>query len=368
MAIEWDKNTLLLLHGESLDDSSFYTVPITNNGAEISSEQSKFGVKSFYFAGNSSLTFDSSVCDFKDGDFTVDWWEYQTVTPKGARFCTQLKANTGFSVGNGGTSLNLNKSYKTPGWDVINASSVLSASVNEWTHWAVERYGTSILVFKNGQKAYEKSIGDITLEIDLSISSAIGVNAGNNQFFTGYIDEFRISDVARWTEDFTPPTEPYKPYTGSYVPEPEPGDEPVDPSEFQSKLDWSVRDYLNHDALTRIEKNCKILNDKLREYGYIAPIDFRKWDVGEYPTPTQLERIRSNINALQDAWFAVPEWRELMAVYRPDKLETINAEQVNAQEWDLQQMYDYLQAMVKVFELKQSGTLFMIAGGIYNAG
>ena len=110
------------------------------------------------------------------------------------------------------------------------------------------------------------------------------------------------------------------------------------------------------------------MNDKLRDYGYISPIDFRKWSAGEYPTPTQLERIRSNINALQDAWFAVPEWRELMAVHRPDGFETINAEQINAQEWDLQQMYDHLQAMIKVFDLKQSGTPFMIAGGIFNAG
>lgn len=92
------------------------------------------------------------------------------------------------------------------------------------------------------------------------------------------------------------------------------------------------------------------------------------WTSGEYPTPTQLERIRSNINALQNVWFAVPEWRELMAVHRPDGRETINAEQVNAQEWDLQQMHDYLQAMVAAFELKQAGTLFMIAGGVLNAG
>lgn len=130
----------------------------------------------------------------------------------------------------------------------------------------------------------------------------------------------------------------------------------------------TAQDFWNYTDLNRVESWTQYLREQLNTYGYAAQITSKTWTAGEYPTPTQLARIRSNINALQDVWFSVPEWRELMAVYRPDGRETINAEQVNAQEWDLQQMHDYLQAMVKVFELKQSGTLFMISGGLYNAG
>ena len=136
----------------------------------------------------------------------------------------------------------------------------------------------------------------------------------------------------------------------------------------QLNYNHSTQEFWNHSDLNRVEEWTQYLCDSLNTYGYNVKITPKTRSVGEYPTPTQLERIRSNINALQDMWFAVPEWREMMAVYRPDGRETINAEQVNAQEWDLQQMYDYLQAMVKVLELKQSGTLFMIAGGLYNAG
>lgn len=369
MAIEWDKNTLLLLHGETLEDSSFYKVPIANNGVQVSKDQSKFGRKSLYFDGtNSYIQFLSSVVDFGESDFTFDWWEYP-LGISGTVFCSQNVGSTGMILAYDGYRIRLNSDYTSTGWDLINNEYAFDGKeLNKWTHWAVVRHNDVLKVYRDGTLNYEKTIGAVSLKINTEKTAQIGTNPGINSFFNGYIEEFRISDVARWTTDFQPPTSPYNPSTGSDIQEPEHGDEPVDPSEFSSKLNWSVSDYLNHDDLTRIERNCKILNDKLREYGYIAPIDFRKWAVGEYPTPTQLERIRSNINALQDVWFAVPEWRELMAAHRPDGRETINAEQVNAQEWDLQQMHDYLQAMVKVFELKQAGTQFMIAGGVLNAG
>lgn len=136
----------------------------------------------------------------------------------------------------------------------------------------------------------------------------------------------------------------------------------------QLNYNHTAQDFWNYSDLNRVEEWTQYLCDRLNTYGYGVKIAPKTWSIGEYPTPTQLERIRSNINALQDGWFAVPEWRELMAAHRPDGRETINAEQVNAQEWDLQQMHDYLQAMVMVFELKQAGSPFMIAGGLYNAG
>ena len=128
------------------------------------------------------------------------------------------------------------------------------------------------------------------------------------------------------------------------------------------------QNFWNYTDLNRVESWTQYLRDQLNTYGYAAQITSKTWTAGEYPTPTQLARIRSNINALQTAWFAVPEWRELMAVYRPDGRETIDAVQVDAQERDLQWCYDYLQAMVEVFKIKQAGTPFMIAGGLYNAG
>ena len=33
---------------------------------------------------------------------------------------------------------------------------------------------------------------------------------GTNLYYKGYMDEIRVSNVARWTESFVPPTQPYR--------------------------------------------------------------------------------------------------------------------------------------------------------------
>lgn len=130
----------------------------------------------------------------------------------------------------------------------------------------------------------------------------------------------------------------------------------------------TAQEFWNYGDLNRVNEWTLYIKNQLSALGYNASIASRTWKAGDYPTPNKLATIRNNINALKNAWFTPEGWRELKKVTRDDGRETINAEQVNAQEWDLQQMHDYLQAMVNAFELKQAGTLFMIAGGVLNAG
>lgn len=117
---------------------------------------------------------------------------------------------------------------------------------------------------------------------------------------------------------------------------------------------------LNTSDLNRIETWTAYLNDRLHTRGYTAPITTREpWKYGEYPTPTELSRIRENIDALHTAFFAVPEWRDLVLQTRADGRETLDYTQVNAQEWDLQQIYDWLlrmaQAMCRYSGIFRSG-------------
>ena len=210
MATEIDKNTVLLLHGEEIVDESLYGVPLTNSGVQISNAQSKFGGKSLFFNLTNRLEFSSGVCDFKGNDFTIDWWEYPTSEDSSARMCTQFGVSkTGISVGNLGNGLYINSDYKTSGWDVLSAKNALSNTVGVWTHWAVVRKGSSISTYRNGVRFFSQDIGNIVLTINQTVNAAIGVNPDGEKGFVGYIDEFRISSIARWSENFTPPTEPY---------------------------------------------------------------------------------------------------------------------------------------------------------------
>lgn len=213
---EWDENTVLLLHGDELMDSSINAIPLTNNGVTVSTEQSKFGDKSIKFTNNSSIAFSSEYVDFRNNNFTVEWWERPNSSTSGARFCTQLGvAETGISMGNNGTGLFINENYNTSGWDILSSAPGFSVTTGKWTHWAVVRNGTVISTYKNGVKYYSSNIGNVDLIINTLVNAGIGNNAGNNNPFLGYMNEFRISNIARYTTNFNVPTEPFAAKTGS---------------------------------------------------------------------------------------------------------------------------------------------------------
>lgn len=109
----------------------------------------------------------------------------------------------------------------------------------------------------------------------------------------------------------------------------------------------TTQDYYNYTDLNRVDDWTKAIHTKLLDLGYNAPISTRAaWKYGDYPTVGELARIRNNINSLRNHFFSPPEWRELKVVYREDGRETITAEQVNAQEWDLQMIDNAIESML----------------------
>jgi hypothetical protein len=81
----------------------------------------------------------------------------------------------------------------------------------EWTHIAVVRSENTLSIFENGDEVLEQAI-DFYIRDNNTQALKIGALTGNDQwyYFGGYLDEVRISTgVARWTDDFTPPTAPY---------------------------------------------------------------------------------------------------------------------------------------------------------------
>lgn len=205
----YDENTLLLLHGEDLTDSSIYAVPLTNNEVQVSSVQSKFGSKSLYFNGTASLQMQSDSFVIGSSDLTVDWWEYR-ISNSGTSASINLIDDLGYSnflLRHQGTLL-----YSSSGgtsWDVVSGPLVFPLIQNQWVHTAVVKSGSEIRVYINGSIVYSYT-GPLTYSgLGRVLIGRHGWNPPSD-YFTGYIDEFRISNVARWTSDFTPPTEPYE--------------------------------------------------------------------------------------------------------------------------------------------------------------
>ena len=98
-------------------------------------------------------------------------------------------------------------------WNVLAGQAIGNNIVNTWTHRAVVRSGSSLMFFKNGLLEYTYDIGTNTIGYSSDRPWGIGNWASDLMTtgypYIGYIDEFRVSDIARWTESFTPPTEPY---------------------------------------------------------------------------------------------------------------------------------------------------------------
>jgi len=82
-----------------------------------------------------------------------------------------------------------------------------------WTHVAFTRAAGTIYIFTNG-KLVASGSGFANYNFNTAYNLGIGYfNDGTNvRFLSGYIDEFRLSNVARWTADFTPSVLPYFSY------------------------------------------------------------------------------------------------------------------------------------------------------------
>ena len=119
---------------------------------------------------------------------------------------------------------------------------------------------------------------------------------------------------------------------------------------------WTAAD------LSRMEARTAYLYDVLLQYGYTAVTTPQQgeWTESDTPTRSDIDRIRRNADALQTGFQQIGDWRDI--IYN----NTMDFNQANALEWDLQRLYDWLQATVNGFMTKQANTLFMVAGGVFN--
>ena len=211
-----DEFTKLLLHmnvTDGFNDSSILPKKVTANGnAQISTELSKFGGASGLFDGDGAyLTVpDSDDWNFGNEDFTVDWWEFRTsnTDAKSSIARDSATAYAPFIFGyNSGRTLYVYMTSDGTTWDIASAKSLGEVSLDEWVHLAVVRNGKNFYAFKNGKqigKMWESSASILSNSSSLSIGRYANIND-----FGGYIDELRISSIARWKSDFTPPGRQY---------------------------------------------------------------------------------------------------------------------------------------------------------------
>ena len=213
-----DKNTLLLIHGGEIIDSSNYKVPITNNGVETSFNYTHFGGGALYFDGAAKLTINLSTLNLDmNSNWTMEFWEYTPTTQgiKAAVFCIP-NGNKGFvlySPQNGYVRVFAGQGGS---WAVISPSTIGNFKTSQWIHRAVCKSGTNVYAFENGTLISTLTFSGTLQTPENYFYIGYRDTTSNYGYYSGYLQEIRISDVARWTSDFTPPTEPYTPDISGY--------------------------------------------------------------------------------------------------------------------------------------------------------
>lgn len=203
-------NVSLLLHFDGTDGSTTFTdnspspktVTVYGN-AHIETDQSQFGGASGAFDGNGDyLTVPAAAFTFA-GDFTIECWVYLNAASgyvpimEGRAYATYSNFICGLYPNNIDFVTNVGR---------LTATDTLA--INTWHHIAVTRASGVIRLFTNGVVNAET----FSYATDITPAAA-NVRIGNNvdgNFLNGYLDDIRITKgVARYTDNFTPPTEAF---------------------------------------------------------------------------------------------------------------------------------------------------------------
>lgn len=199
-----DENTLLLLHGDSFTDSSVYSRAITNNGTAITQLSGSLNSSVFYFNGSSKINLPiGDYFNFGYGDFTIEWREYLTQYNNQKDPFVFEKDPSHFLWYYNGSQIAL---YYTSDFS---GTEISTQKLNAWIHRAFVRKSNVLYAYENGVLQWTKSI-TLPTPYTQGYQMCVGGRSETPQDFLGYMEEFRVSNIARWTSDFTPPTEPYK--------------------------------------------------------------------------------------------------------------------------------------------------------------
>ena len=205
-------NTELLLN---FQDAGIYDLSgtsdiLTKGTAQVSTSVKKYGTGSIDLTGRASnkelsIIENGGSLTFGTGDFTVETWVY-FLNSGGTQVFIDWRSGTGNQGLRPTLYLNSQKLYFYNGSNKIESNS-LSSRENQWLHVALVRYSGQTKLYINGTQE-----GNTYTDSNNYLGTQDGtlyVGGQNGSYETdGYMDDIRITKgIARYTANFTPPTE-----------------------------------------------------------------------------------------------------------------------------------------------------------------
>ena len=180
-------------------DSGPNAIAVTAVGnAQISTTQSKYGGASAYFDGTGDyLSFTGGMPSGSGTAFTIECWirledlaDYRMITRKVGGIDFYVAPDGSISVGRSGVV-------------GIAASATGLIAAGTWYHIALTRdTSNNYKIYINGVQ-----VASGTNSFSVTAATTIGYSEySGSHYFKGYIDDFRATNVLRYTSNFTPPT------------------------------------------------------------------------------------------------------------------------------------------------------------------
>ena len=201
-----DVNTVLLMHmdGTAFTDSS------TNSPIETTSPSFiSFGQDTGYLKVPLSSDF-----NYGSADFTIECWMYNRIVQGDNSFYTQCitTGNTGgmqieWQAANGNIAV---WDYSLASdWTILAGTGTTPTPVDQWYHFAFVRNGDVFKMYINGVAGSTTRTQSGTMDQTLGPSIGFHRSVSSRYLDDSLMAEFRISNIARYTGNFTPSTTPF---------------------------------------------------------------------------------------------------------------------------------------------------------------
>ena len=212
-----DSNTDFLINmadGQAIDSTAQNNLTLYGT-AKTSTAQKKFGTASLLLDGNS----DYAAIPAKNltGPFTMEFFAYLNAWPNSSNFdmfygeASSVYMCFTSGINGSGTDRSIQLAYDPSGYSGITQFNVNSAmDSGAWHHVAITKNSSNVHVCYIDGTSVTATNATKTNTFSTTGTHFIGRGySPSYHYFGGYIDDFRISQLVRYTSNFTAPTEPF---------------------------------------------------------------------------------------------------------------------------------------------------------------
>ena len=152
-------------------------------------------------------------------NFTIEAWVNFSAAVSSTLYSIVAKTTSGTNTSSFSFSRNTANKLAFAFWSdgtggnyvIISTTANFPSSTGVWNHVAVTRSGSTFYLFIDGvsQTITTSLNGTATLSSPIFASETpitVGASADPNYFLNGYVQDVRITNYARYTASFTPPT------------------------------------------------------------------------------------------------------------------------------------------------------------------